>query len=926
MKKLKRMIASLLTASMLMSMSVMAVRADGDETDVPETPETVEVAEGETPGPETVEVTEEETPEPEAVPAEEETVEPAAEPADQDVEPVDPAVEPDQTDDQNEEPSAAPAEGSEEAVPEVETAYPAVTLSKTLDGVTVTLRAPEGSLPEGVQLSVTRVNDPAVFAAVEQTLEAEGKELTDAVAFDVTPLDKDGKPVQPLLPVAVFFSGTGLNIDENGDVAVFRVSDDASSVVEMDTAVADSEKQLFSTDHFTIYVAGGSTSDPNGDGSGPNSSSNPYVMEYGETVTLMSNETTGTIFANYWEVQSGGNYISFNAGTQVVTNQNQSDSEQTVVIRHHYRVNWSLNPYRTEDFYIKVKPEVLKVDFMVQFPGEAYTSVHTSSVYFNNKVEDIPELDETIEEGGKTYTLYSWYLDEECETPINLEEVAITKDTTVYARYTTPDTIHYVKNTSDAATVPDDQEGGVGNTVVLGGASRSGYALDSWNTEADGSGESYSEGDSVTMPEGGMVLYAQWTADKMVMRYHYNYLFSPTDVFRSVSNIPTNSQTTLLSDIPTRTGGYIFLGWAESPNDDPAYFPGATYQTGDGGDDGIIHLYAQWGELSDYGPLTAKGTEIPYDGQEHKIEGVEEGESEERPGFVYLGTEDFALFTVDFYADISNITASGTNAGSYATPIAAEVYGTYPWWLGGFRSADEYVQIDNNILKITQVELTIDTDSDEKHYDGTALTAGGTVSFGDQTAEFTNDGTAVTLVNGETLNIRTTGSQTEVGESDNDFELDWGKPEWGSEASTALKYNYKITVGEVGTLTVLEEEVPAVITYSLNGGTYNGSTADIVENHVVGEEITIHEAPTREGFKFVEWEGSSYQPGDSYTVAGDHTFTAKWEEIKPTPEPEKKDAVPDTSDRNSTPLWTALLMMSMLSAGGAFFLRRKRWN
>ena len=73
------------------------------------------------------------------------------------------------------------------------------------------------------------------------------------------------------------------------------------------------------------------------------------------------------------------------------------------------------------------------------------------------------------------------------------------------------------------------------------------------------------------------------------------------------------------------------------------------------------------------------------------------------------------------------------------------------------------------------------------------------------------------------------------------------------------------------------EKKTAYITYDLGGGTYNGSSADIVESYKTGDVITIHEAPERDGYKFSYWKGSKYAPGDSYTVSGDHTFTAVWE-------------------------------------------------
>ena len=73
------------------------------------------------------------------------------------------------------------------------------------------------------------------------------------------------------------------------------------------------------------------------------------------------------------------------------------------------------------------------------------------------------------------------------------------------------------------------------------------------------------------------------------------------------------------------------------------------------------------------------------------------------------------------------------------------------------------------------------------------------------------------------------------------------------------------------------EKKTAYITYDLGGGTYNGSSADIVESYKTGDVIKIHEAPERDGYTFSYWKGSKYAPGDSYTVSGDHTFTAVWE-------------------------------------------------
>ena len=46
----------------------------------------------------------------------------------------------------------------------------------------------------------------------------------------------------------------------------------------------------------------------------------------------------------------------------------------------------------------------------------------------------------------------------------------------------------------------------------------------------------------------------------------------------------------------------------------------------------------------------------------------------------------------------------------------------------------------------------------------------------------------------------------------------------------------------------------------------------------MGDVIEMPAAPTREGYTFKYWKGSQYNPGDKYTVDGDHAFTAVWEE------------------------------------------------
>ena len=85
--------------------------------------------------------------------------------------------------------------------------------------------------------------------------------------------------------------------------------------------------------------------------------------------------------------------------------------------------------------------------------------------------------------------------------------------------------------------------------------------------------------------------------------------------------------------------------------------------------------------------------------------------------------------------------------------------------------------------RITPRPYTVTTESAEKVYDGTPLTAGGSI-----------DG----IVEGDVVEVHTTGSQTDVGESKNTYELVW---------KGARKDNYQFKEETIGTLKVTEQSI-----------------------------------------------------------------------------------------------------------------------
>ncbi|HHT24537.1 MAG TPA: LPXTG cell wall anchor domain-containing protein [Clostridiaceae bacterium] len=139
------------------------------------------------------------------------------------------------------------------------------------------------------------------------------------------------------------------------------------------------------------------------------------------------------------------------------------------------------------------------------------------------------------------------------------------------------------------------------------------------------------------------------------------------------------------------------------------------------------------------------------------------------------------------------------------------------------------------------------------------------------------------------------------------------------------------------------EEIPAVleetVTFDPAGGKWEdgGDDPKIIQAKA-GTEITIIEAPVKEGYEFEYWQGSKYQPGDKYQVPkGGHRFTAIWREIaatkpsdpaestKPsetTTPTETVQTAPKTGENTGTYLiWSSILLVA---AGGLLIVLRKQ--
>ena len=102
-------------------------------------------------------------------------------------------------------------------------------------------------------------------------------------------------------------------------------------------------------------------------------------------------------------------------------------------------------------------------------------------------------------------------------------------------------------------------------------------------------------------------------------------------------------------------------------------------------------------------------------------------------------------------------------------------------------------------LKVNKAPVTVTTGSGTKEYDGTALT--------------NSEATITGLVNNETATVTATGSQTEVGSTDNTYEISWG---------TAKADNYEVSEN-LGTLEVTKNTATITLTAASDEKPYDGT-------------------------------------------------------------------------------------------------------
>ena len=151
-------------------------------------------------------------------------------------------------------------------------------------------------------------------------------------------------------------------------------------------------------------------------------------------------------------------------------------------------------------------------------------------------------------------------------------------------------TVSYEGNGNTSGTPPvDANQYSEGATVTLLGPGtllRTGYAFSGWNTKADGTGTSYSQGKTFSMGNTDIKLYAKWSGNTYTVTFDSQSATTAANPASEMVTVPA-TMITALPTPPTKTG-YTFGGWWTQTNGGGTQFTTSTTINAD------VTIYAKW--------------------------------------------------------------------------------------------------------------------------------------------------------------------------------------------------------------------------------------------------------------------------------------------------------------------------------------------
>ncbi len=167
---------------------------------------------------------------------------------------------------------------------------------------------------------------------------------------------------------------------------------------------------------------------------------------------------------------------------------------------------------------------------------------------------------------------------------------------TLYAKWNATYTVTYDSNGSTGGSAPVDSTAYVqGQTVTVlgdtGSLLKTGYSFLGWNTQANGSGTTYTQAQTFTMGTANVTLYALWIESTYTVTYNGNGATGGSVPIDSTIYLQGQTVTALGNTGSLVKTGYSFSGWNTWANGfGTPYTPAQTFTMGTAS----VTLYAKW--------------------------------------------------------------------------------------------------------------------------------------------------------------------------------------------------------------------------------------------------------------------------------------------------------------------------------------------
>lgn len=220
--------------------------------------------------------------------------------------------------------------------------------------------------------------------------------------------------------------------------------------------------------------------------------------------------------------------------------------------------------------------------------------------------------------------------------------------------------------------------------------------------------------------------------------------------------------------------------------------------------------------------IQGKDDTVTYDGAVHSLSGFTVNGKEVAAGTNSVNvTLNGTTYQVSGLNNVTNKMVQGTNAGTYSNTVSASDGSIKVYTSQGTDVTSAFkISVAPGALTINMRQVTLESASDTKEYDGTALT--------NDKVTISGDG----FVDGEVSSVKATGLITKVGSADNTISITM------NDGFTLDNYDLK---KNTGTLTITQNTTEITVTASDVSKPYDGKplTSTVVSSEGLPEGMTV---------------------------------------------------------------------------------------